>query len=84
MKKEEAKGAEECAYLDGAPPYDPSPPPPPTEEEVAAAEVEAEGPCDVCGQPKGVPRLKVDAPKGAGAVVADLLRFCSSALDSHF
>ena len=40
IEKEEAKG-DACAYLEGAPPYDPSPPPPPTTEEELAAEDEA-------------------------------------------
>ena len=64
IEKEEAKG-DACAYLEGAPPYDPSPPPPPTTEEELAAEDEASaaGPCAVCGLDPRVPRFKVDAPE---------------------
>ena len=52
IEKEEAKG-DACAYLEGAPPYDPSPPPPPTtEEELAADDGLRRGgaPCAVCGK----------------------------------
>ena len=64
IEKEEAKG-DACAYLEGAPPYDPSPPPPPTTEEELAAEDEASaaGPCAACGKDPRVPRFKVDAPE---------------------
>ena len=63
IEKEEAKG-DACAYLEGAPPYDPSPPPPPTTEEELAAEDEARwaGLAPVCTRIRAC-RVKVDAPE---------------------